>query len=202
MYYVIQFILTLALFVFAYHYERNGDPWKVGDFLSRIFWGVAFAIGYIALMGTESTLLAASLYGLMATVEIFVPHAWVQNMGNWPTPQKRWPGFYLKAITTWTPNSEAATLHDFLGMMGVGFFRGFIVFAIPLIISLFFPVLSVSVLGALSGWLTTTFGQPTAYLVGRYTPFKKWGNEPYTASWGEFFTGCAWAVALLAAVTL
>lgn len=196
----LQLFSVMCLFVFLYHYERNGNPVAIGDTFERIVWSIGFGIGFLVLNGFDNPALAG-VYSIGGMLEIYVPHAWVQNMGAWATPQKKWPGFFLKDITTWTPNSPAAIRHDFLGMAGVGFFRGLIVFVPPLIMSIWLP-LHATVIGSALGWALSTFGQPGAYLLGRYVPFALFTNPPRSAQWGEFLVGVVWGLALACAAWL
>lgn len=201
---IIQLILVLALFVFTYHYERNGNPVQVSGFISRLIWAGSFALGYLALTLTHTDPLLAFLYALFSLGAIYIPHAWVQNMGDWPNPQKRWPGFFLPNLTQsqWDamPHPQRVR-HDFLGMGGVGFFRGLAVFGAPLIAAIFLPV-QPHIFGPLIGWGLTTVGQPMAYLIGKQIPFSFWSNAPKSTEWGEFLVGVSWFVALVASITL
>lgn len=125
-------LLVAALFVFAYHYERNGNPIAWGQLFSRVFWAASFAFGYIALATPDISWFSVGWLFIGSFIAILVPHAWVQNMGSWPTPQKRWPGFFLPTLTQmqWVDMGPALrTLYDFAGMFSVGLVRGLIVFA-------------------------------------------------------------------------
>ena len=196
----LQLFCVMALFVFLYHYERNGNPASLGDTVERILWSIGFGVG-AAFLSDFHNLPLAGLYTVGAMLEIYVPHAAYQNMGSWAVPQKTWPGFFLKNIATWVPGSPAAIRHDFLGMMGVGFFRGLIVFVPPLVLSIWLP-LHATVVGSLLGWAISTVGQAGAYLLGRYVPFALFTNPARSAQWGEFFIGVIWALALAASVWL
>jgi hypothetical protein len=194
-------LLVTALFVFAYHYERNGNPLSWGEAFSRLFWGASFALGYIAFSGTSTNYFVALQLGLMQYVAMLVPHAWVQNMGRWSVIQKKWPGFFLPSDwpSPWVPGSFKATLHDFLGMAGVGFFRGLVVFGVMALAAWWFGA-PVTLVGCLLAWVITTLWQPTSYLVGFYVPWTMWDNPAKSATWGEFGVGIGWAAALFAAV--
>lgn len=194
-------LLVLALFVFAYHYERNGNPLSWGDAFSRLFWGGAFALGYIALSGSNTNYYLALELGFAQYAAMLVPHAWVQNMGRWATIQKKWPGFFLPGNwpSPWNPGSPKATLHDFLGMMGVGFFRGLIVFGTMSVFAWWFDA-PVSLLGCLLAFVITTLWQPISYFAGYYVPWTMWDNTPRSSQWGEFGIGIGWALALFSAV--
>lgn len=185
-------LLVAALFVFAYHYERNGNPIAWGQLFSRVFWSAAFAVGYVALAVPDVSWLTAGWFFIGSFIAILVPHAWAQNMGSWPTPQKRWPGFFLPTLTQmqWVDMGPALrTLYDFAGMFSVGLVRGLIVFA-PL---LFLGAGFISVLAAV---FVTAISQPLSYLIGYQIPFNMWNNKPKSSEWGEFLVGLGWLAAL------
>lgn len=187
--------LVVALFVFAYHYERNGDPLSLGTVFSRFFWGLSFSIGYTALDIPNFSLWIALLFVVTGYINLLIPHAWAQNMGRWATPQRRWPGFYLPLLTNdaWTvlkPWKRAA--YDALGMLGVGFFRGLVVFVPPV-------AFGAHMGAALLAILLTAIGQPICYLIGNHVPLSIWGNVKNSATWGEFLIGISWALSLYVA---
>lgn len=181
MIHTLSFLFVLAMLVFSYRWLRNGIPLKSGNFLSRLFWGLGFALSYILMSLPDTNVWVAVLYVPLQFLAMLVPHAWVQNMGLWPSIQKRWPGFFLPTSwpQVWVPGSVTATLHDFLGMAGVGLFRGLIVFLPTALVgaSLTYIVAAVAI---------TMLGQPMAYLIGRFV--KPLG--------GEFFVGVAWALTI------
>ncbi len=188
----IQFLVVCAFFVFAYHYERNGNPVNLGDFLSRAVWAFVFSAGYIilALTNTQSFVLAYLLFA--AFVAILIPHGFAQRMGNrdntWQEAtgswQKYWPGYWV----VWIKNLSNLQ-QDFLGMLSVGILRGFVVFAPTLF-------LGTSFIGVLAAIVTTSLGQTFSYYVGWKFPLSIWGNTAKSSEWGEFFVGVIWAISL------
>lgn len=190
--------LVIALFVFAYHYERNGNPFSFGEFFSRAFWAGSFSLGYVALAGVHTNIFLAALYGALSFVAIMVPTSYAQQMGRETAPwslspfKKRWPAFWLPSITQaqWDAYSDAKkTRRDFYAVMSSGLFRGAVTFlpAFFLGAPLFQSLIAV---GAVTLW------QPFSYLAGRFTPFTMWGNSPHSTEWGEFYIGIGWAIAL------
>lgn len=201
---IINAFFVICACVFGYHYERNGNPANFGEFVSRTLWSLIFALSYTSLAAAGvNVYLAAALFVLQFAATAIVPHAWVQNMGNWGTVQRKWPGFFLPANwpATWVPGSFDATLHDFLGMLSVGFIRGAVVFGLPLLASIWYhsPITWAAWVAA---WWCTALGQPLAYLLGRHVNSSLWGNAPNSAEWGEFLVGVSWALSLIIAVFL
>jgi hypothetical protein len=194
--------LVIALFVFAYHYERNGNPLSFGEFFSRAFWAGSFSLGYVALAGASTNIFLAALYGALTFAAILVPSSFAEQMGREAAPwslsplSKRWPAFWMPSYTQaqWSTFTGAKkTRIDFYGILSAGVLRGSVVF-LPSI-ALGAPVFqSVIAAAAVALW------QPFAYLAGRFTPFRMWDNSPYSTEWGEFYIGIGWALALWFAV--
>ena len=202
------FLLVVALYVFSYHYERNGNPINGGDFLSRIFWSIGFTLGYFLLGGWKLDLLLAVWMFLGGFLEILIPHGFAQNMGKRTQTWDEMPSIPLftvfgKALTLpkWWPalwmapfkNKLSFTWQDLLGMGTVGFMRGAIVFA-PCV------ALGLGLLPVIAAILITAFWQPFAYWVGNRTPFNIWTNTANSSTWGEFYIGIGWALAVLVVV--
>lgn len=186
--------LVICLYVFAYHYERNGSPWDLGDTICRVTWAVAFAAGYICLTIPTTKWLLAALFGMCAFVEILIPHAFAQRMGNRTDSWTGlawylwWPAYWLKPIL-----DETSTLEqDFIGMTCVGFIRGLIVFLPSYLFGwTHCAILPISI---------TTLWQPLSYLAGYQTPWTLWTNPAKSSQWGEFYVPIGWAVALWVSV--
>lgn len=194
--------LVIALFVFAYHYQRNGNPLSIGEFFSRCFWSGSFAVGYVSLAGLHANLWLALLYGLLAFIANMVPHAFAQQMGRETAPwsllalSKRWPAAWLPSVTqaVWDGYSLAKKIRrDCYAMLSVGVVRGAAVF-LPGV------YLGEHLLPAVVAAVVTAVMQPLAYLLGYITPFSMWGNSPRSSEWGEFYIGIGWALALYMAL--
>jgi hypothetical protein len=185
-----MFFLIVALFVFAYHYERNGNPWNFGDFVSRLAWSAAFGTGYVCLTFPQTNWFLGLWFIVGAFLEILIPHAFAQRMGHrtdsWTTlpVSKWWPAYWFKPFLATTSALE----QDFLGMSMVGFIRGFIVFFPPYLIG--FTSNCVLPICIVLLW------QPVSYVVGYQTPWTLWTNTAKSSTWGEFYIGIGWALAL------
>jgi len=206
---IVNYIAVAVLIVIgALAYRLRGGGWFTlnSDFVCRFAWGT-FGLSLpfmILIMLKDAPADGADFYYSLsllplAFVAMFVPHAAYQNMGRWRSPQKTWPAFFLPTLTQiqWTSMPMAArTLHDFLGMMGVGFFRGLFVFGSYTAMWGLFPhdILPV----CWKSILFFTAAQPLAYLIGKFTPFTITASLPaYSSEWGEFFSGAAWVMALV-----
>ena len=204
---IYTFTFVTALFVWVYHYLRNGNnPFNVqyGDVAARLMWSGAFALGYLVLSGNTYHGYTTLWFIVAAYVQLLIPHAFCMNMGRWEVPWsaqpfiRYWPGAWLPQYsqTDWH-NLEPSkrTRLDFLGMLSVGLLRGVIVFA-P---TLFLGHTGVSVLFAT---VLTTLLMPFSYLLGLFIPWQLLDNPPRSVAWGEFSVGIVWAVALAALVCL
>jgi hypothetical protein len=200
------FLLVVALFVFMYHYERNGDPFNTGDFWARVLWGLSFALGVYALSWPVTNFWALGWYVVGQFIAMLIPHAFAMNAGKrtqaWIdmprlqfigtiTLPKYWPAFWLKPFLPYLSNTQ----QDLIGMATVGLLRGLIVFMPPV-------ALGAPLVPSLAGWLFTMAWQPLAYLAGRFTPMAWFLNTPYSAMWGEFYTPIGWAFSVGLAVWL
>ena len=194
----VMFLFVTALLVFSYHYERNGNPWNLGDFGCRCLWVLSVVIGYTALHYDNIHPLAVIWMGASAFLQLMVPHAFAQNMGNrtqtWEqmpritlvgsiTLPKWWPG----ALFIWVKNFA---IQDFLGMASVGFWRGLVVFGPPM-------ALGFSAVYCAAAIAITTIWQPVSYWVGYRIPYSIWTNAANSSTWGEFGIGIGWSIALL-----
>jgi hypothetical protein len=192
---IILILCVIALFVFAYHYERNGNPANWGDFVCRLIWAGAFGVGYISLALAATKWFILLWMIVSAFAEILIPHAFAQRMGNradsWTMlpVSKWWPVYWMKPFLPYLSN----TLQDFIGMGFVGLLRGSIVFGLPVCLGWFW-------FGAALAIGITALWQPLSYLVGRFTPWSLWGNAPDSSQWGEFFVPIGWAFALAVAL--
>ena len=190
----------IALFVFAYHYERNGDPLTIGNTLERLFWAVCFGLGAALLSSPHFHYYALGWLTVGALLEIYIPHGFAQNMGDrtqtWDampritvfgsvTLPKWWPAIWMAPFK----DKLGFTTQDFLGMGTVGLIRGLIVFAPTLF-------LGCSLVGVLFATALATIWQPLSYWVGYRTPFTLWTNTANSSTWGEFYVPIGWALAL------
>ena len=200
------FLLVVALYVFTYHYERNGDPVNLGDFGARMFWGAMFTVGYGALAWQATNFFALGWYVVGQFVAMLIPHAFAMNAGKrtqawvdmpqirlWGTTYapKYWPAFWLKPFLPYLSNTQ----QDLIGMAAVGLLRGLIVFMPPV-------ELGAPLVPSLAGWLFTMAWQPLAYLAGRFTTVSWFYNTPNSAIWGEFYIPIGWAFSVGLAVWL
>lgn len=184
-----------ALFVFIYHYERNGNPWAIGDTFERLIWAFVFAMGCPILSfvhGAPPILGIAAVFFVAQFIAILIPHAFAQNAGHrtitWAQQPwtKWWPGaafYYVKNYF----------VQDYCGMMCTGLLRGAIVF-LPTIF------LGASPIGAVLATVITMFWQPTAYWLGYKVPWSIWTNTANSSTWGEFFVPIGWAIALVVSI--
>lgn len=197
----IIYLFVLVLLVFGYHYERNGDPIPLGDFLSRIFWGISFSIGYLACSLDRTNPWMAAFFVFSQFIAMLIPHAFAMNMGkrtqlwidmtaikvfgNFTLP-KWWPAYWLKPFLTDLNFFE----QDFIGMQTVGLLRGLVVFGLPIAL----------------GWIGLTAGliavvinmlwQPLSYTLGNMIPLNIWTNKAYSSTWGEFLIAFGWAFSI------
>ena len=128
--FIVAALCITALFVFMYHYERNGNPWAIGDTFERLLWAFVFAMGWPILgfaHGSPPIIWIATMVFVGQFIAILIPHAFAQNAGfrtiTWAQQPwtKWWPGaafYYVKNYF----------VQDFFGMMCVGLLRGCIVF--------------------------------------------------------------------------
>jgi hypothetical protein len=184
-------LLVSSLFVLAYHYERNGNPYALGNTIERTLWATSFGLG-AAVMPAPTFHWGVILWLIVgALIEISIPHAFAQNMGRWNASwesqglAKYWPGYFVSLIV---PDTNR-TLRDILGMGCTGLLRGVIVFVPTLF-------LHCSIVGVLSATVLTMMMQPLCYWVGWYTPVTLWSNAAKSSQWGEFYIGIGWAIAL------
>jgi hypothetical protein len=197
---MIIFLFVAAFFVFSYHFLRNGIPWKdYGTTVARLIWAASFALGY-TLMAVPHNYITVGMAGIVFMITAFlamlVPHAFCQNMGTWPTPQKQWPAFFMPTLTAaeWTAMTPfARTRYDFFSMMGVGAIRAVIVYGITTIVLLAFGKATI---WAVPAGVVTALSQPVGYLIGKYVPFSMWSTPAKSASWGEVMVAIGWAVSL------
>jgi hypothetical protein len=204
----VALLFTTIIFVFVYHYERNGNPLPVGDTLQRLAWAFSFAAGYLMFTIPHQSIFLFGWYVIGSFIAIVaIPHAFAQNMGNrsqtWaqmpPIPlflgltvPKWWPGFPVAYISAPT-EVQLFFRQDFFGMMCTGFLRGVIVF-IP---TLWFGG---NFIGSIAATAITTVWQPFAYWLGFKIPFILWDNAANSSEWGEFLVPVGWALALLVSV--
>lgn len=194
---MIYLLHVARAFAGALAYRVRGGAWIVFGHTSvaRLFWTIIGLSAPYFMLGAVNLYYGLSLV-VTGYLSMLVPHAFAQNMGRWPTPQVRWPAFFLPELTQAQWGALPMfwrTAYDFGGMLGVGFFRGAIVF-LPFIFTGWdsFEVIR----AALLAWGAITIGQPVACLLGRFTPITI-GSElqKYTAAWGEFWCGAAWTIA-------
>ncbi len=204
------FSFCITLLCFFYHYERNGNPLNLGQFASRTFWSLAFALAAFLYSMNVSVFILCFFTGFL---EILIPHAFGQNMGTLGRPwtlnaqgqylglYKWWPGCWLPFPKTQAEFDATSnwkrTMFDFLGLASTGLVRGLIVFGSLCVTHFWMPfglqTFGLDIFHALIGIVGMMIALPVCYLVGRFTPWKIWNNEP-GATWGEFYTGIAWAI--------
>lgn len=200
-------LLVACLLVFAYHYERNGSPWDLGDTACRLTWAIAFSTSYMMLVFLHINWWLVAWFMFAGFIEILVPHAFAQRMGNrtdsWETLTPITVGtFFGKTITIpkWWPAlwfepflpMSTPLEQDFIGMTSTGLVRGLIVFLPPYCFGVTHSV-------AIPVCLTMLW-QPISYAVGWITPLTLWTNPARSSQWGEFYIGIGWALALAGAV--
>lgn len=191
---MLTLLTVLALYVFAYHYERNGNPWSfTGDTVPRLLWGTSVAVGYLFLSLPHTNFLAMPWLVVSAFSAVaFVPHGYCMNMGRWGTPQKKWPSFFLSAITDadWVAMPMwKRTGYDALSMASIGLIRGLMVF--PVLCALGFSAWHVAL-----AVLVQMLWHPFSYFAGFYVPFNIWNNTAKSPTWGEFFVGVGWFLSM------
>lgn len=203
------YVLVLALLVFAYHYERNGNPLPEGDFLERLFWALSFSIGFLAINAEQHNFYLSAVLFVTQFIAMLIPHAFAQNMGHriqaWEqmpriklwgsiTIPKWWPAYWMKLFIDDLSYFE----QDFLGMGTVGLLRGLLVFGIPFVLGLYFPIFfGINYLIFVICVAISTIWQPIAYTLGPLVPFSIWTNQANTPAWGEFLIPFGWWFCLL-----
>lgn len=190
---IIRFLLALPIGAIGYRLRGGGYVTLPGTFAARAAWGIIFGLCYLLAFTTGIlSLIPAALVGVLGMLSVMlVPHAYCQNMGTWPTPQKNWPSFFIPepSPATWTAWPQwKRTAYDFACMLCVGLWRGLIVFA-P-------SVIFWGVTNAIVGVLSISLLQALSYLIGMYIPFSLPSVQTKSNEWGEFLTGAAWVAAL------
>ena len=204
-------IAATALFG-ALAFRLRGGGWVAlgSTTICRLIWSAAMLAIYLVVAYPTGAPWYSLYLVTAAFCSMLVPHAFAQNMGTWPNPQKRWPAFFLPTLldSEWSSMPMwARVLYDFGGMLGVGFFRGLIVFGAFVLfwVGGHKGVGGYADLGDLIGaslrqsyaWATITILQPMAYLLGRFMPITiTSGLVARTNTWGEFFNGAAWVIAM------
>jgi hypothetical protein len=189
---IVRFIVAVPLGAFGYRLRGGGYVTLPGTQLARLLWGIILAVCYLLAFttGIFSAIPAAVLIVTGFLSVALVPHAYCQNMGTWPTPQKQWPSFFIPepSDATWTAWPQwKRTAYDFTCMACVGLWRGLIVFL---------PWVWLAPIGSLCGVVVIMLLQAGAYLVGFYIPFSLPSVQAKSNEWGEFLTGAAWVLAL------
>ena len=66
------------------------------DSYARLVWAASLTLAYLDKQNWQlwAIWIMAAVY-----ISMLIPHAYCQNMGKWPTPQKGWPSFLFP---TWT----------------------------------------------------------------------------------------------------
>lgn len=193
--------ITSAVLAFLYRLRGGGYFTLNSDVYTRLIWGSGMLVAYAFHTGVHLFPMLAIF--MAAYLSMLVPHAYAQNMGKWPTPQKRWPSFFFPSWTEagWTaaPLWQKA-IYDAGQMACVALMRGVIVFGSVV----FFDALNGGLIPAVGQMIAGTgvimFLQPVAYLLGVYAIFFSIpGCTKLSNTWGELFTGAAWGLALAAA---
>ena len=120
---VLPFII--ALFVFAYHYERNGNPEAIGNTLERVLLAITFGIGAAFLSFPDLRFHALIWLTIGSLLEIYIPHAFAQNMGNRTQTWDAMPRitvFGSVTIPKWWPAIWMSSFKDKLGFSTQDFF--------------------------------------------------------------------------------
>lgn len=190
---IARFIMALPVAAFGYRLRGGGFVTLPGTFLSRALWGVILGFCYLLAFTTGIfSAIPAAVVGVLGMAAVWiVPHAYCQNMGTWPTPQKNWPSFFIPMPddATWTAwPMWKRTAYDFACMTCVGFVRGLIVFA-P-------SVVFWGALNAVVGVVSIALLSSLSYLAGMYVPLNFPSLQARSSNWGEFLTGASWIVAL------
>lgn len=182
----------------AYRFRGGGYISTGHTWIARIIWGIAVLIAYLFTHPHDIMWPFVAMLIPLVYVSMLVPHAFCQNMGRWPTPQKKWPAFFQFTITDaeWTAwPFWHRNKYDFESMVGVGFFRGLAVFA-PLLACVYFSGLFVDLIGFWWAMVTLMLGQAIAYTVGWFIPFSIPSCAAKSNEWGEFLTGAVWVLAI------
>ena len=185
--------INAAILAFVYRLRGGGYVTLNHTLVVRAAWALALGVAFVDQTAFN---LWSTLYVLLAGFGMmYVPHAYCQNMGQWPMPQKGWPSFFFP---TWTqlgwstaPVWQRAA-YDAGQMACIGLLRGLILFG-PLV----FIGDGISMTEALTASMTIAILQPVAYLLGRYVMlFSIIGCMKRSPEWGEFLNGAAWAIAM------
>ena len=192
--------IASAILAFVYRL-RGGGFMKLSDLVCRVIWGVSLAASYIAIHRTSANLcFAASIVPSAVVSLMFIPHAYCQNMGRWPTPQHKWPSFYMPVLTDteWqAAGVSGRTAYDFFSMLGVGFFRALIVFT-PLCLIQYVQGRPPELYCAIEAVTAISIFQSVAYLVGWHIPFSAGSSlTKNSTEWSEFLTGAIYALGVL-----
>lgn len=181
--------INAAILAFTYRL-RGGGFFSLGSTaIARLVWSASLMLAFLDMRDYQWLVLWVMIG---AYISMLIPHAYCQNMGNWPTPQKGWPSFFFPAWTAtgWSqaPLWERA-LYD-AGQMGcVALLRGITVFA-PF-------ALMGDYAHAWHAVMCITFLQPVGYLIGVYAmPVTLPSLTKFSTEWGEAFNGAAWAAAV------
>lgn len=194
--------ITAFFLSFLYRMRGGGFVTLGSDVDCRLIWAAGMGTVYAVFGGLHFWPIAAII--MASFLSMSVPHAYCQNMGRWAVPQQKWPSFFMPQ---WTQQGWSAApmwqraLYDAAQMSAVALFRGLLVFG-----SVFFDnALNGGGMAALAhfgaGLSAIMVLQPGGYLLGCYgTPISIGPSlVKNTPTWGEFWNGAAWALAIAAA---
>lgn len=196
--YVMVSTVTLSIVLAFACRLRGGGFVQLHDVEYRFLWGSALALAYIFMNFSHPDMAYALMILPLAYVSMLIPHGFCQNLGRWPTPQRKWPAFFLPTLTNeeWTgAGMFLRTVYDFLSMMGVGLFRGMVMF-LPYLATQYAFHAKIDLHGVIAAVLTLSVGQAVAYLAGWYCPLNFPSLAKRSTEWCEFGNGLVWGVAL------
>lgn len=186
--------IVMVLFVWYYHWVRNGLIFSLPSFVSRLLWAVTVVVGYFMLGGTSFVDASIMLLGVLITN--YIPHGFAMTVGqrvmdwrnmpripfigSWTLP-KAWPAIWLLPLMSGLNYTE----QDLVGMTIVGLMRGILSFAFT---------------GDFAACAIITAGHTLSYYAGNKFPLSVKGVDAKTAGWGEVFVAVLWAIAVACAV--
>jgi hypothetical protein len=192
-------VFSVGLCAFAYRLRGGGFITTGHDWIVRLIWGLALTLAYFDVCYPWILWYLVTIIPTVY-VSMLIPHAYCQNMGRWATPQKKWPSWFLRTLTTaeWTAMPAwARTAYDAMSMGSIGFLRAVLVFA-PFALASHFTGGAWQVDRVLLAVGVRTVWQPLAYYFGWLVPFSLGSSlTAYSTEWCEFFDGAGYGVALL-----
>ena len=195
-------LLAISALLNGISYRMRGGGWFhfPSDWIGRFIFSTTTAACY--LLNDNFNIYSMAVLFVFMFLDILVPHEAYANMGRWATAQKTWPAFFLPSYTNeqWSVLPMwRRTLNDFLGMMGVGFFRGLLFIVVIYLIDFILHILGFNyilpLIFGMIGLVINTLGQAFSYWVSYYIPLTITSSlQARTPLWAEFFVGVVWAV--------